>query len=59
MFGNGFHLPIPGRIIISLVDLGTAEPEHGGSKVILMRNGNLLVKVRFCGSMENVTILYP
>jgi hypothetical protein len=59
MFGNGFHLRIPGRIIIQLVNLGIAEPENGGFKVTLTRNGNLLVKVRFCGFTENVTILYP
>jgi hypothetical protein len=57
--GAGFHHQIPGKITTLLVNLGIAEPGHGGSKVTLMRNGNLLVQVLSYGFMENVRILYP
>jgi hypothetical protein len=57
-FGSGFHLQIPGKITILLVNLGTVEPERGGFKVTLMRNGNHLVQVPSYGLMENVSILY-
>ena len=40
------------------MNLGTVEPERGGFKVTLMRNGNLLVQVPSYGLMENVGILY-
>ena len=54
--GTGFHLPIRGRIITSRVNLGMAEPENGGLKVKLMRNGRFLVLVHSYGFMENVSI---
>ena len=41
------------------VNLDIAGPGLGGFKVTPMRNGNLLVQVRFYGSMENVSILHP
>jgi hypothetical protein len=45
----------------SLVNLDIAELEHGGFRVTRMRSGNLLVRVHYCGFMENVSIsyLYP
>jgi hypothetical protein len=57
MFGTGFLLQIPGRITTSFINLAIAEPEHGGFKATLMRNGNLLVQVPSYGSKENVSIL--
>ena len=41
------------------VNLGIAEPGHGGFKVTPIRNGKLLVQVRFYGFMENVSTSYP
>jgi hypothetical protein len=38
------------------MNLDTAEPEHGGLRATLMRNGNLLVQVPSYGLMENVRI---
>ena len=55
--GTGFHLQIHGRIITSRVNLGTAEPGHGGLKVTPMQNGRLLVQAHSYGSTENVRIL--
>ena len=40
------------------MNLGTVEPERGGFKATLMRNGNLLVQVPSYGLMENVGISY-
>jgi hypothetical protein len=40
------------------VNLGTAEPEHGGLKVTPTQNGSLLVQVHCYGFMENVSISY-
>jgi hypothetical protein len=57
--GTGFHLQIPGKITTLLVNLSIADLEHGGLKVTLMRNGNLLVQVLSYGSMENVSNLNP
>jgi hypothetical protein len=59
MSETGFPLQIPGRITTLLVNLGTEDPEHGGFKVTLMRNGNLLVRVPSCGLMENVSYSHP
>ena len=59
MSGTGFHLQIPGTITTLFINLGISAPEHGGFKVMIMRNGNLLVQVRFYGFMENVGILCP
>jgi hypothetical protein len=55
---TGFHLQIPGRITTLFINLGMAEPEHGGFKVTLMRNGKFLVQVPSYGLMENVCISY-
>ena len=41
------------------MSLGIADPERGGSKVTLMRNGNHLVQVPCYGLTENVSISYP
>jgi len=38
------------------VNLNMMEPEHGGFKVKLMRNGSLLVQVPYYGFTENVSI---
>jgi hypothetical protein len=57
VFGTGFHLQIPGGITTSLVNLDIAEPGHGGLKVTLMVNGNILEQVPCYGFMENVRIL--
>src|SRR5258708_7647679 len=57
--GTGFHLQIPGRITTLLVNLGIADPEHGGFKVTLTRNGSLLVQVPSYGLMENVSNSHP
>jgi hypothetical protein len=57
MFSTGFHLQIPGRTIISLVNLGIADPERGGFKVTPMPSGNLLVEALSYGFMENVSVL--
>jgi hypothetical protein len=54
--GIGFHLRTHGKITRLPVNLSTMEPEHGGFKVKLMRNGNLLVRVPSYGFMENVGI---
>jgi hypothetical protein len=59
MSGTGFHLQTPGRITTSLMNLGIAEPEHGGFKVTLMRSGNVLVRAPFYGLMENVSTSHP
>jgi hypothetical protein len=40
------------------VNLDIAELEHGGLRVTPIRSGNILVQVRYYGSMENVSILY-
>ena len=56
-FGAGSHFQGLGKPTTSHVNLGIAEPEHGGLKVTLMRNGSLLVLVRSYGFMENVGIL--
>jgi hypothetical protein len=55
--GTGFHLRTRGRIIISRVNLGTAEREHGGFKVTLTWIGSLLLKIHSYGFMENVSII--
>ena len=55
--GTGFHPQTHGRTITSPVNLGIVEPEPGGLKVPLIRNGSLLVQVRSYGFMENVSIL--
>ena len=57
--GTGFRLQTPGRITISQMNLGIADPDRGGFKVTLMRNGNHLVQVRFYGLTENVSISHP
>ena len=57
MFGAGFRLQILGRTTPLFISLGIAEPEHGGLKVTLMPNGNLLAPVPCYGLMENVGIL--
>jgi hypothetical protein len=57
--GTGFRLQIPGRITTLFINLSISEPEDGGFKVALMRNGNRLVQVHFYGFMENVSVLYP
>jgi hypothetical protein len=57
MFSAGFHLQIPGRTIISLVNLGIADPERGGFKVTPTQSGNRLVEALSYGSAENVSIL--
>jgi hypothetical protein len=54
--GTGFHLQTRGRIITSLVNVGIVEPELGGLKATLILSGSLLVRVRSCGFMENVSI---
>jgi hypothetical protein len=54
MFDAGFRLQIPGGTTILHANLGITEPEHGGLKVTLIRSGNILVRVRSCGLMENV-----
>src|SRR6267154_4529146 len=54
--GTGFHLQTHGRIITSPVNVGIGEPELGGLKATLIRNGSLLVQVRSYGFMENVSI---
>ena len=41
------------------MNFGIADLEHGGFKVMLMRNGNHLVQVRFYGLTENVSYLAP
>jgi hypothetical protein len=41
------------------VNLNIAEPERGGLKVTVMRNGNRLVQVHSYGFMENVSVSYP
>ena len=43
------------------MNLDIAGLEHGGFRVTPMRSGNLLVRVRYCGFMENVSTsyLYP
>jgi hypothetical protein len=55
--GPGFRLQIHGRTITSHVNLGIADPGHGGFKVTLTRNGSLLVQILSYGSTENVRIL--
>jgi hypothetical protein len=55
-FDDGFRLQTPGKITTLHINLGIAEPEHGGLKVTLMRNGSLLVLVPSYGFMENVGI---
>jgi hypothetical protein len=54
--GTGFHLRTHGRIITSPANLGIVEPELGGLKATLIRNGSLLVQVRSYGFMGNVSI---
>jgi hypothetical protein len=54
--GTGFHLRTHGRIITSRVNVGIVEPDLGGLKATVIRNGSLLVQVHFYGSMENVSI---
>ena len=58
MFGIGFHHQTPGRITTSLVNLDIAEPGHGGLRVTLMPNGNILEQVPCYGFMENVRVLW-
>jgi hypothetical protein len=55
-FDTGFHLQTLGKTTTSHVNLGIAEPEHGGLKVTLMRNGSLVVLVPSYGYMENVSV---
>jgi hypothetical protein len=45
-------------VTTSLLNLDIVDPEHGGFKVILMPNGNLLVRALPYGLMENVSISY-
>ena len=54
--GTGFHLQTRGGTITSPVNLGIVEPELGGLKVTLIRNGSLLVQVLSYGFTENVSI---
>jgi hypothetical protein len=54
--GTGFHLRTHGRIITSPVNVDIVEPELGGLRATVIRNGSLLVQVHFYGSMENVSI---
>ena len=58
MFDTGSHLQTLGKTTTSHVNLGIAEPEHGGLKVKLMRNGSHLVVVPSYGFMENVSVSY-
>jgi hypothetical protein len=55
-FDAGSHLQTLGKTTTLHVNVGIAEPEHGGLKVTLMRNGSILVLVRFYGFTENVGI---
>ena len=57
MFGAGFRLQILGRTTSLFINLDMVELEHGGLKVTLMRNGNLLAPVPCYGLMENVSNL--
>ena len=54
--GTGFHLQIRGGTISSRVNLGKAEPEHGGFKVAPMQNGSHLVQAHSYGFMESVRV---
>jgi hypothetical protein len=56
---TGFHHQIHGKTTISPVNLGMAEPEHGGFEVKPTQNGLLLTQVPSCGSMGNVCVLHP
>ena len=58
-FENGFPHQIRGKTTKSLVSLAIVELQHGGCKILLSRNGNLLVQVPSYGFMENVGALYP
>ena len=42
---TGFHHQIHGKFTLSPVNLGMAEPEHGGFEVKLTQNGLLLTQV--------------
>jgi hypothetical protein len=55
-FDSGSHLQTLGKTTTSHVNLGIAEPEHGGLNVALMRNGSLLVLVPSYGFMGNVSV---
>ena len=57
MSGTGFRLQTRGRTMTSRTNLDIVEAEHGGFKVILMRNGSLLAQIHSYGSTENVSIL--
>ena len=55
-FDTGSRLQTLGKTTTSPVNLVIADPEHGGLKVIHMRNGSLLVLVHSYGFMENVSV---
>ena len=57
--GIGFLLQILGRITTLFINLGIADPEHGGLKVTPTPNGNILAQVPSYGLTENVSILEP
>ena len=59
MSNGGSHLQTLGRTIPSHVNLDIAELEHGGFRVTPMRSGNILVRVRYYGFMEDVSDFVP
>ena len=55
IFETGSLPRIHGKITTSPTDHDTATPARGSSKAVRFRNGRHLVRVRFYGSMGNVS----